>query len=144
MIHLPWDYLVQLGEHFINFDPVLQIFFRPDVGALVDHVVPTMGVRIESKRSGGVVAYSSDTAPCDAVVELARDANILLHEAAKSTPGHSSAAQAGEIACRAGAQRLVLIHYRPAPHRYDRWIQEASEAFGGPVELAQDFGEYQF
>jgi ribonuclease Z len=114
------------------------------VGALVDHVVPTMGVRIESKRSGGVVAYSSDTSPCDAVVELARDADILIHEAAKSTPGHSSAAQAGAIARRAGAKRLVLIHYRPAPHRYNRWIQEASDTFGGPVELAQDFGEYQF
>jgi ribonuclease Z len=114
------------------------------IGAPVEHVVPTMGVRIENKRSGGVVAYSSDTSPCDAVVELARDADILIHEAAKATPGHTGAAQAGEIARRAGARRLVLIHYRPASHKYDRWIQEATETFGGPVELAQDFGEYQF
>ena len=91
-----------------------------------------------------MVAYSSDTSPCDAVVELARDADILIHEAAKSTPGHTGAAQAGEIARRAGARRLVLIHYRPAPHEYARWLQEAGEAFGGPVELAQDLGEYEF
>jgi ribonuclease Z len=77
-------------------------------------------------------------------VELGRDADILIHEAAKPTPGHSGAAQAGEIARRAGVRRLVLIHYRPAPDEYDRWLQEAAEAFGGPVELAQDFGEYQF
>jgi len=112
--------------------------------ALVQHVAPTLGLRIESKRSGRVAAYSSDTAPCDAVVALARNADVLFHEAAKNTPGHSSAAQAGQIARRAGAGRLVLIHYRPAPHKYDRWVREAAATFGGPVELAQDFGEYEF
>ncbi|MFQ6099870.1 MAG: MBL fold metallo-hydrolase [Anaerolineae bacterium] len=113
-------------------------------GAPVKHVVPTIGLRVENKRSGGVMAYSGDTSPCDAVVALARDADILIHEAAKDTLGHSSAAQAGEIARRAGAGRLVLIHYRPAPHKYDRWLEEAAATFGGPVELAQDFGEYEF
>jgi ribonuclease Z len=113
-------------------------------GAPVEHVVPTMGVRIESKHGGGVVAYSSDTSPCDAVVALARGADILIHEAAGATPGHSGAAQAGEVARRAGAGRLVLVHYRPAPHKYVRWIEEATETFGGPVELGQDLREYQF
>jgi len=112
--------------------------------APVQHVVPNMGLRIESKNGGGVAAYSSDTSPCDAVVELARDADILIHEAAEPTLGHSSAAQAGEIARRAGARRLVLVHYRPAPHKYDRWIEEARAAFGGPVELAQDLAVYEF
>ena len=112
--------------------------------APVEHVVPTIGLRMENKRSGRVVAYSGDTSPCDAVVALARDADLLIHEAAKDTLGHSSAAQAGEIARQAGAGRLALIHYRPAPHKYDRWLKEAAAAFGGPVELAQDFGEYEF
>lgn len=112
--------------------------------APVEHVVPNMGLRIENKHTGGVVVYSSDTAPCDAVVELARDADILIHEAAEPTPGHSSAAQAGEVARRAGVRRLVLVHYRPAPHKYDRWIEEATAAFGGPVELGQDLETYEF
>jgi ribonuclease Z len=112
--------------------------------APVEHVVPNIGLRVENKRTGGVVAYSSDTSPCDAVVELARDADILIHEAAEPTLGHSGAAQAGEIARRAGARRLVLVHYRPAPRKYDRWIEEATEAFGGPVELGQDLKTYEF
>jgi len=112
--------------------------------APVEHLVPNIGLRIENKRTGGVVAYSSDTAPCDAVVELARDADILIHEAAEPTPGHSSAAQAGEVARRAGVRRLVLVHYRPAPHKYGRWIEEATAAFGGPVELGQDLKVYEF
>ena len=112
--------------------------------APVEHVVPNIGLRIENKNGGGVVAYSSDTSPCDTMVELARDADILIHEAAEPTPGHSSAAQAGEVARRAGARRLVLVHYRPAPHKYDRWIEEAIETFGGPVELGQDLAIYEF
>ena len=113
-------------------------------GAPAEHLVPTMGLRIENKRTGAVVAYSGDTSPCDAVVALAQGASILIHEAAKNTPGHSGAAQAGEIARWARVGRLVLIHYRPAPEQYNDWINEASAAFGGPVELAQDFGEYIF
>jgi ribonuclease Z len=112
--------------------------------APVQHVVPNIGLRVENKRTGGIMAYSSDTAPCDAVVELARDADILIHEAAEPTPGHSSAAQAGEIAHRAGARRLVLVHYRPAPRKYGRWIKEATATFGGPVELGQDLKSYEF
>jgi ribonuclease Z len=110
--------------------------------APVQHLVPTLGLRIENKSNGGVLAFSGDTSPCDAVVTLAQDASILIHEAAKNTLGHSSAAQAGEIARRAAAGRLVLIHYRPSPCKYERWLEEAATAFGGPVELAQDFGEY--
>lgn len=110
--------------------------------APVQHLVPTLGLRIENKGNGGVLAYSGDTSPCDAVVTLAQDASILIHEAAKNTLGHSSAAQAGEIARRAAAGRLVLIHYRPSPCKYDHWLEEAATAFGGPVELARDFGEY--
>jgi len=113
-------------------------------GAPVKHLVPTMGVRIENKRTGKVLTYSSDTEPYDTVVELARGADILIHEAATDTLGHSSAAQAGEIARRAGAGRLVLIHYRPSPQKYARWVEEAAATFGGSVELAQDFGEYEF
>lgn len=112
--------------------------------APVEHVVPNMGLRVENKLTGGVVTYSSDTSPCDAVVELARGADILIHEAAEPTPGHSSAAQAGEVAYLAGARRLVLVHYRPAPHKYDRWIEEATKVFDGPVELGQDLKAYEF
>lgn len=114
------------------------------VGAPVCHLVPTLGLRIENKRSGRVLVYSSDTSPTEEVVALARDADILIHEAAGNTFGHSSAAQAGEIAHRAGVGRLVLIHYRPSPQKYERWLAEAGVAFKGPVELAQDFGEYVF
>ena len=68
---------------------------------------------------GRVVAVCGDTAPCEAAVELARGADLLVHEATfghsrremAAERGHSTAAQAAEIARRAGARRLVLTHF---------------------------------
>ena len=76
----------------------------------VEHSVPTMGFRIESKDTGGIIGYSCDTDPCDSVVTLSTGADILVHEATGDYPGHSTAAEAAEMATRARAKRLVLVH----------------------------------
>lgn len=68
---------------------------------------------------GRVVAIAGDTLPCSAAVELARGADLLVHEATFGAAhrelaplrGHSTAAQAAEIARQAGARRLVLTHF---------------------------------
>ncbi|HLF28150.1 MAG TPA: ribonuclease Z [Anaerolineae bacterium] len=106
-----------------------------------EHMVPTLALRIENKANGYVVAYSSDTAPCAAVVELARGADLLIHEAAGATPGHSSAAMAGEVAREADVKKLVLVHYQVTADP-DALAAEAQAAFGRPVEVAQDMAEY--
>lgn len=112
------------------------------------HYVPTVGLRVEVKSSKLVVAYSCDTAPTDNVIRLAKDADILIHEATGTGPdrsavkGHSSAEEAGEIAARAGAKRLILIHYRVWDnHDTSRMIPDAKSTFDGPVQLAEDFLE---
>src|SRR5205823_11742815 len=45
--------------------------------ALVEHSVPTIGLRIDN--ADGAIAYSSDTTPCEAVAALARDSSLLIH-----------------------------------------------------------------
>jgi ribonuclease BN (tRNA processing enzyme) len=79
-------------------------------------------LRVE--REGKVLAYSGDSAPSDALVEIARDADLFLCEATLAEPelsglvGHLTAAAAQEAAQRANARRLVLTHRsveRPAP-----------------------------
>jgi ribonuclease Z len=87
------------------------------------HAVPVIGLRVTDRVSGGVMAYSADTSPSPVITELARSAQLLLHEATGDLPGHSTASQAAEVAAAAGAGELILIHLPP-----ERWL--------GPAELA--------
>jgi len=110
----------------------------------VEHLImTTLAVRIEGKRAGGVVVYSSDTGPSDALVRLARGAHLLIHEATGAEAGHSTPAQAGAIAHRAQVGRLVLVHY-PRLEDAPQMIQQARQEFAGPVEVAEDFAIYEF
>jgi ribonuclease Z len=110
----------------------------------VKHLVPTIGLRVEFCDNRKVLAYSCDTEPCPQVVELAAGADVLIHEAAGATPGHSSAAQAGAVAREAEVGQLYLIHYRTRGYDMAPSIDAAKAAYGGPVSLAEDFLEISF
>ena len=101
----------------------------------VHHMVPAMGLRVE--LPGGTVCYSTDTEPCLEVVQLAKDADILIHEASGSMGGHSGAAEAGVIASDAGVKTLVLIHYDPASVP-EVLKKEAQTSFSGEIIIAKD------
>ncbi|MBN1203233.1 MAG: MBL fold metallo-hydrolase [Anaerolineae bacterium] len=107
------------------------------------HFIPTIGLRIEVKTSGKVVGYSCDGEPIPAVIDLARGADLLIHEATGERYGHSSAAQAGQTATKAGAKRLALIHYEVWNKDPRPLVEQAQTTFSGPVELAEDFSEYE-
>ena len=108
------------------------------------HFVPTVGLRIENKRTGRVLAYSSDTEPIPAIIDIARDADILIHEAAGSGVGHSSAAEAGEIATEAHAKALYLIHYEVWNTDPRPLVDEARQTYSGPIVLCEDGDIYEF
>ncbi len=108
--------------------------------AHMNHPVETFGFRVE--QAGRSVAYSADTGQCPALVELAREADLLLCEAsflngANLVPDmHLTARQAVEHAAQAGVARLVLTHLVPWNDRA-RTLAEASDVpFGQPVSLA--------
>lgn len=103
----------------------------------VRHLVPTMAVRVECARAGKSVVFSSDTEPSRELVHLAKGADILLHEATGSGIGHSSAAQAGEAARKAGVRRLILIHYDPYVDPV-ALVSAARAVFKGSVDAAVD------
>jgi ribonuclease Z len=108
--------------------------------APVDHAVPTIGLRFEH-ASGRVVAYSCDTAPTERVVELAREVGILVHEATGHQPGvHSSVEEAAEIAAKAAAHRLLLVHLPPGLSHEDL---EAGRRWHSEMELGEELGVYE-
>lgn len=142
-----WPNFFPVGFHRVmerNCAPVMENDDFRIIAWPTKHFIPTIGLRIENKVTGKVLAYSCDTEPIPALLELARDADLLIHEAAGKGFGHSSAAQAGQIATRAGAKSLYLIHYQvwnvdPRPLE-----DEARTTYSGPVHLCEDYDEYDF
>ena len=103
--------------------------------------VQTLALRFENTATGRAIVYSADTEPCEAVVQLAAGADLLIHEATGDHPGHSSPADAAQVAREAGVSRLALIHYPVVGVDLDRWRAGAA-GFPGPVSLAQDGDVY--
>lgn len=104
----------------------------------VKHLVPNVGLRMDFPARRFSAVYTSDTEPCDNVIHLARHADVLIQEAAGNAKGHTSPAQAGEMAAEAGVKRLIMIHYDPHIEE-GKQIAEAARSFGGKIELARDW-----
>lgn len=110
------------------------------------HVVATCGFRVES--AAGVFAYTSDTGWTDDLVELARDADLLLCESTlrQADPGphgHLSAHEAGVLATAAQARMLVLTHFSRTDHDWLEGLRaDASHEFTGPVHIATPGAEF--
>jgi ribonuclease Z len=136
----------------VNFHPIQEIEMAAVLegdefriySSPVHHIVPTIGLRVEFKKTDRVLAYSCDTEPCQEVIKLASGADVLIHEATGASYGHSSAAQAGTIARQAEVGRLYLIHYQTGDFDARSLLPQAEQTFNGPVSLAEDFMELTF
>lgn len=107
---------------------------------LLPHWVPNVGVRLEA--GGRVLAYTGDAGPSDDLVELARDADLLLAEASypdevseDSRNYLSSAAQRGAEADGAGVASLLLTHLMPGTDPQAE-VAAARRSFAGELGLA--------
>jgi ribonuclease BN (tRNA processing enzyme) len=107
---------------------------------LLPHWEPNAGIRLVA--DGRAFAYTGDTGPSRHVVDLAREADLLLAEAtyADQVPDHSrqylsSARTAGRQAAEADAGHLLLTHLWPGTDPALS-LAAAVENYGGTVDIA--------
>ena len=132
---------------------------------LVEHppVEPSFAYRFDAADRSIVI--SGDTNFSEALIELAKGADVLVHEALYK-PGveelvagvpngdrlyehivdsHTTAEDAGRVASEAGVKTLVLSHFVPGAGSGavsdDVWQQEAEKQFDGEVVVGADLME---
>jgi ribonuclease BN (tRNA processing enzyme) len=106
------------------------------------HYIEAYAMRV--KLSEGTIVFSSDTAPNQNVVELARNADLFLCECGlgaagqeRGRRGHSNAEEAGAMAQAAGVKHLVLTHYAASQRPADL-KRAAATTFRGKITVADD------
>lgn len=126
-----------------EYDPGATLRLGAVTGELVGlpHAAPSCGIRLTA--DGCTLAYTGDTGPGGALLDLARDADVLLAECTLADPdtgphGHLCAADAGRAATRAGVGELVLTHWTSTdPVWLRRCVDRAAAEFDGPVHVAR-------
>lgn len=132
--------------------------------ALVNHppVTPAFGYRFDTADRS--IVFSGDTTPTPSLIELARGADVLVHDAL-FVPGvermvarvpnapalrksilshHTSAEDAGRVAKEAGVKTLVLSHLVPPDDpaiTEQMWIDAARQHFTGQIIVGKDLLE---
>ncbi len=107
------------------------------------------------KEIGRKIVYCTDTIYCDGAVELATDADVLIHEATFAHQDaqlaydrlHSTSTMAAQVALSAGVKQLVMTHFSPryAPGNsiiLDDLLNEARAIFPNTI-MAYDFLCYE-
>ena len=97
-------------------------------------------------ESGKKIAYITDTVLCDNCYKIAQDADLLISEATYSSKlvgkseeyGHLTAKQAAQVANKANAKQLVLIHFS-ARYKNTQEIEEDARNIFDNVICAKDF-----
>ncbi|MDI6883890.1 MAG: ribonuclease Z [Hadesarchaea archaeon] len=106
---------------------------------------------IGPSRPGRKIVYAGDTRPSEHIIELARDADVLIHDctladelaekAAESA--HSTPSEAAEVAKQANVRQLVLIHVSPRYEDDDSVLLEQAKKIFPNTVVARDLMELE-
>ena len=113
---------------------------------LPDGRVVASSTLVGPTRPARTVVYSGDTRPCDATVDAARGADLLVHEATfgdeeaarAADTGHSTAREAADVAARAGVRRLILTHVSARYSRDTSTLEQEARSVFRATSVARD------
>jgi ribonuclease BN (tRNA processing enzyme) len=127
--------------------------------ALVDHPLVPIAFAYRFDCPDRSIVFSGDTRPSANLVALAKDADVLVHEALylPAAPGaegsalrkhvvnsHTTVEDAGRVAAEAGVKTLVLSHFVPSenpPVSDEQWLAGARAHFSGTIVVGRDLLE---
>ncbi len=108
------------------------------------------------EAEGLKAAFSGDTAFCPALIEVARGADVLVHECfvhrdlqpvhgvrsaatvAAVASYHTRSDEVGRVAAQANAKLLVLNHFVPTRFDRDAVLAEVARDYAGPIAVGED------
>jgi len=101
-------------------------------------------------RKGRKIVISGDTKPIKEMIDFARNADVLIHEATFDSTlknvsmeyGHTTASQAAEIAKKASVEKLFLTHISPRYFNGKELEKEAQKIFKNSA-VPKDFQEIE-
>lgn len=101
---------------------------------------------VDPPRKGRSIVYTGDSQSSNSIAELAKDADLLIHECTFDDSlneralrdGHSTPSEAAKTAVRANVKRLVLTHISARYKETDLLLEQAKKTFP-EVIVAEDF-----
>jgi ribonuclease Z len=101
-------------------------------------------------QPGRKIVYAGDTRPCESIIKFSEGADVLIHDCTladelaerAAETGHSTPAEAAEIAKKAGVKQLVLIHISPRYKDDLVLLKQAKQIFPN-VKIAKDLMELE-
>ena len=115
---------------------------------VIEAAHPCEAYSFRISAGGRTLAFTGDTGAFDGLVDLASGVDLLLSEAtwthADDRPAgmHMSGTEAGQLAKRSGAARLLLTHLAPETDE-QAVLAEARAAYPGEVELVRQGSSYR-
>jgi ribonuclease BN (tRNA processing enzyme) len=162
-VHTPPLEMIEVHE-LLAAGPVMEDENVKVISVLVEHppVKPAFAYRFDFPDRS--IAFSGDTMALDAVAQMAKGSDVLVHEAvdfpaiesfmrrqiaaglpqkledsmAHMRRDHTSAEDAGRIAQQAGVKTLVLSHIGPPGVTDESWHNAAGKYFKGEIIVGRD------
>lgn len=141
----------RLIEAGVPFGPLFQRLKAGESITLADGRTVNGADFLAPATPGKKIAIFGDTAPCESALEMARDVDLMVHEATleaamaekANSRGHSSSEQTAQLAQSANVKQLIITH---VSSRYDaegcrRLLAECRSVFPA-CELAEDFSTF--